>query len=190
MQVQPLAIPDVRLITPKRHGDARGTFTETYHRRRYAEAAGIHEAFVQDNESWSAPVGTLRGLHYQAPPFAQGKLVRVLRGRIWDVAVDIRAGSASFGRHVGAELDAASGAQLWVPAGFAHGFVTLEADTRVAYKVTAHYAPDHDRGLAWDDPDLAIPWPMPVAAPVLSDKDRRWPRLAEVASPFTAGGGP
>ncbi|MBB4266627.1 dTDP-4-dehydrorhamnose 3,5-epimerase [Roseospira visakhapatnamensis] len=186
MQVTATDIPEVKLITPRLFGDHRGFFSETYNRRALAEA-GITLDFVQDNHSKSARPGTLRGLHFQTPPASQAKLVRVVRGAVWDVAVDLRQGSPTFGRWVGAELSAENWTQILVPAGFAHGFVTLLADTEVEYKVTAYYAPDHDKGLAWNDPDLAIDWPLPpgVDQPILSDKDTRQPRFAELPSVFT-----
>lgn len=176
------------LVTVRRFGDHRGFFMETYARRDF-EAVGIAGEFVQDNHSMSAPAGTLRGLHFQLPPRAQAKLVRVLRGEILDVIVDIRRSSPGFGRHVAARLSATTGDQFYVPAGFAHGFVTLTPDTEVAYKVTDTYAPECDRGLAWDDPDLALPWPDFAAmglpeGPVLSDKDRRHPRLRDLPGCF------
>jgi dTDP-4-dehydrorhamnose 3,5-epimerase len=182
MKVTPTELPEVCVVRVPRWGDARGWFMETWREDR-ASAAGIVERFVQDNASFSATVGTIRGLHFQVAPAAQGKLVRVVRGAIWDVAVDIRPASPAFGRWVGVRLDAAEGAQLWVPAGFAHGFCTLEPDTEVAYKVTALYAPEHERGLAWDDPDLAIPWPLPPGGPTLSDRDRLHPPLAALRAP-------
>jgi dTDP-4-dehydrorhamnose 3,5-epimerase len=183
MDIRDTAIPAVKLLTPRRFPDQRGWFGETYNRSAFA-AAGIDLDFVQDNQSYSAQAGTVRGLHFQRPPFAQDKLVRVLRGAIFDVAVDLRRDSPSYGRHVAVELSAASGQQLLVPAGFAHGFCTLEPDTEVAYKVTAHYAPDHDGGLLWNDPDLAIFWPVGLDAALLSEKDRVLPRLAELSTPF------
>ncbi len=184
MQVESLAIPDVKIITPRRFGDHRGFFSETYSKPAF-EAAGLDLDFVQDNHSLSASVGVLRGLHFQVPPFAQDKLVRVIRGRIFDVAVDIRRGSPTYGRWVGAEISAAAWNQILVPVGFAHGFVTLEPDTEVVYKVTAPYAPEHDRGLAWDDPDLAIAWPLDGIEAILSEKDTRHPRLADLPAVFT-----
>ncbi len=188
MQVTKLAIPDVVLLRPRRFTDARGYFVETFNARVFAEAVGAF-TFVQDNEALSAPKGTLRGLHFQAPPFAQGKLVRVLRGAIFDVAVDIRAGSPSFGRHVSATLDAAGGDQIWVPPGFAHGYCTLEPDTAIAYKVTTTYSAPHDGGMLWDDPALAIPWPVAPGTATLSDKDRNLPRLADLPPVFVFEGG-
>ncbi|MCO5089971.1 dTDP-4-dehydrorhamnose 3,5-epimerase [Bosea sp. (in: a-proteobacteria)] len=170
------AIPAVKIVTPKRLGDHRGFFSETWSRESFA-AAGLNLDFVQDNHSLSGPAGTLRGLHFQSPPFAQDKLVRVTRGAILDVAVDIRASSPTFGLHVAVELSAQNWKQLLVPAGFAHGFVTLEPDTEVLYKVTAPYAPQSDHGLAFDDPALGIDWRLPLAALTLSEKDRKHPRL-------------
>ena len=176
MKVERLAIPDVLLLTPPRFGDSRGWFSETFSAARMA-AAGIAGGFVQDNQSLSARPGTVRGLHFQIAPSAQGKLVRVLRGAVWDVAVDIRHGSENFGRHAGATLSAENGAQLWVPPGFAHGFCTLEPDTEVFYKVTTGYDRDAERGIAWNDPDLALPWPVTAARASLSEKDLALPRL-------------
>ncbi len=184
MQVESLAIPDVKIITPRRFGDHRGFFSETYSKPAF-DAAGLDLDFVQDNHSLSASVGVLRGLHFQVPPFAQDKLVRVIRGRIFDVAVDIRRGSPTYGRWVAAEISAAAWNQILVPVGFAHGFVTLEPDTEVVYKVTAPYAPEHDRGLAWDDPDLAIAWPLDGIEAILSEKDTRHPRLADLPAAFS-----
>ena len=170
-------------MTPKKHGDARGFFSEIYNRTAW-ESAGLRFEFVQDNHSFSAAVGTLRGLHFQTPPFAQDKLIRVARGRILDVAVDIRRSSPTFGKYVAVELSVENWRQLLVPIGFAHGFVTLEPDTEVLYKTTAVYSPADDRGVAWDDPDIGVAWPLPEAGPMLSDKDRRWPRLCEAQELF------
>ena len=181
--VAQLAIPEVKLITCARFGDARGFFSETYSVQAFAEA-GLALTFVQDNHSRSSHVGTLRGLHYQSPPYAQDKLVRVTRGRIFDVAVDIRKGSPTFGRHVAAEISADAWNQILVPAGFAHGFVTLEPDTEVIYKVTAPYAPAHDHGILWSDPALGIDWPVELATITLSDKDTRHPVLADAQNLF------
>lgn len=183
LSVEDTAIPAVKIVTPKKFGDHRGFFSETWSRRAFAEA-GLDLDFVQDNQSLSAPIGTLRGLHFQSPPFAQDKLVRVTRGRILDVAVDIRASSPSFGKHVAVELSAENWKQLLVPVGFAHGFVTLEPDTEVIYKVTAPYAPQNDHGLAFDDPALGIDWRLPLSGLTLSDKDRKHPRLAEMLRYF------
>lgn len=183
MLIVPTALPDVKLVTPKRFGDARGWFAEVYQQSTF-EAAGIAVTFVQDNHSLSVPSGTMRGLHFQAPPFAQAKYVRVVRGRILDVAVDLRRSAPTFGQHVTVELSAETGQGLFIPAGFAHGFCTLTPNTEVEYKVSAPYAPDHDHGLAWDDPALGITWPVSPAAAVLSDKDRRHPRLADLRHVF------
>ena len=179
LSVEPTAISDVKIVTPKRFGDHRGFFSETYNRQRFVEA-GIDADFVQDNHSLSAAVGTVRGLHFQSDPFAQVKLIRVVRGSIFDVAVDIRRSSPTYGRYVGVELSADNGRQLLVPVGFAHGFCTLEADTEIQYKVSAYYSAEHDYGLAWDDPLVGIEWPIDLAHAVLSDKDRRQPNLAEL----------
>jgi dTDP-4-dehydrorhamnose 3,5-epimerase len=165
------------LVSARRFGDARGVFAETYSRRDFA-ALGIPDAFVQDNFSRSVPVGTVRGLHFQTAPEPQAKLVRVTRGRILDVAVDLRPGSPGFGRHVAVELSAENGLMLYVPVGFAHGFATREPETEVAYKVTGYYAPACDAGIAWDDPALGIAWGVAPGEATLSDKDRRLPRLA------------
>ncbi len=177
------------LIETRRFGDDRGWFSETYSARSFP-AQGVEGDFCQDNHSMSRPVGVLRGLHFQAPPHAQAKLVRCVRGRIWDVAVDVRKGSPTFAQWVAAELSAANGRQLYVPVGFAHGFVTLDPDTEVVYKVTDFYAPECDGGLIWNDPDLALPWPVPADGPILSDKDGKLPRLADFDSPFAYDGRP
>lgn len=179
----------VKLIQVRRFGDDRGWFLESWNAQRFA-ALGLPAQWIQDNHSLSRPPFVLRGLHYQSPPHAQDKLVRCLRGRIWDVAVDIRVGSPTFGRWVAAELSAENARQLFVPVGFAHAFLTLEADCEVAYKVTGAYAPDCDRGLIWNDPQLAIAWPLHGAQPVLSDKDARLPTLAASPSPFAFDGAP
>ena len=174
MKVEALGIDGVKLITPSRHGDDRGYFSETYSAPRM-EAAGIADLFVQDNQSFSRASGTVRGLHCQIAPFAQGKLVRVLRGAIWDVAVDARTGSPTYGQHVAATLSAENGSQLWIPPGFLHGFCTTAPDTEVAYKVTALYHGASERGVVWTDPTLALPWPVEPWAAALSDKDRVLP---------------
>jgi dTDP-4-dehydrorhamnose 3,5-epimerase len=179
LNVEPTALPDVKIVTPKRFGDDRGFFSEVYNRKAF-EAAGLAMEFVQDNHSWSAKAGTVRGLHFQSAPFAQDKLIRVVRGRILDVAVDLRRSSPTFGRHVAVELSAENWRQLLVPVGFAHGFCTLEPDCEVIYKVSGYYAAAHDLGLAWDDPELAIAWPVSPEEATLSDKDRRQPRLADL----------
>ena len=179
-------MPDVLLIEPRRHSDARGFFSEVWSRRALAEA-GIAADFVQDNHSLSNEAGVVRGLHYQKPPSAQGKLVRVVRGAILDVAVDIREGSATYGQHVAQVLSAANWCQMWVPRGFAHGFCTLEPDTEVLYKVDAYYDRAADAGIAWDDPAFGIAWPVTREAAVLSEKDRSAARLSEIAAPFPRG---
>ncbi|MCA9321395.1 MAG: dTDP-4-dehydrorhamnose 3,5-epimerase [Planctomycetes bacterium] len=179
MEFLPTDIPDVILVRPRRFEDERGFFSEVWKQEAF-RSAGIDVAWVQDNHSLSRPRGTLRGLHYQLPPFSQDKLLRVVRGSILDVAVDIRPGSAQFGRHVSVTLSATNGDQLFVPAGFAHGFVTLENDTEVLYKVSAPYAPDHDRGVLWNDPDLAIDWGFAAEDLILSAKDRVHPRLRDI----------
>ena len=176
--IEPLDLPEVKLITPPRFADSRGWFSETWNQAKLA-ALGFSETFVQDNHSCSTRPGTIRGLHCQIAPFAQGKLVRCIRGAIWDVAVDIRHGSPGFGRFAAAELSAANGAQLWIPPGFLHGFCTIEPDTEVVYKVTAPYDKASERGVIWNDPDLALPWPVPAGDALLSDKDNLLPRLAE-----------
>jgi dTDP-4-dehydrorhamnose 3,5-epimerase len=183
MHIEALAIPDVKLITPAKHGDTRGFFSETWNFERFREA-GLPVQFVQDNHAMSADTGTVRGLHYQLPPHAQGKLVRVVHGSILDVAVDIRRGSPTFGQHVKAVLSAKNWAQLWVPFGFAHGYATLEPDTEVIYKVTDYYSPAQDRGIAWDDPALGIDWGLTRATAKLSAKDERQPVLAAQADLF------
>ncbi|MGH9402372.1 MAG: dTDP-4-dehydrorhamnose 3,5-epimerase [Terriglobia bacterium] len=183
MEVQAAVIPDVKIIKPKRHGDSRGFFSETYHKKALA-AAGIHLDFVQDNHSLSAERGVVRGLHFQTLPYAQDKLIRVARGAIFDVAVDLRKRSPTFGKHVSVVLSAAAWNQLFVPVGFAHGFCTLEPETEVIYKVTAYYSPENDKGLLWNDPALAIPWPVSADEAILSDKDKRLPRLAELKELF------
>ena len=181
--VRSLEIPEVKIITTGRFGDERGFFSEVYSRKAFFEA-GIEIDFVQDNHSFSAEKGTVRGLHFQTPPFAQDKLVRVARGAILDVAVDLRVGSPTYGRHVSAVVSAAEWNQILVPGGFAHGLVTLEPDTEVIYKVSNLYSPEHDKGLLWNDPALAIAWPVTGAEAVLSAKDRIQPRLAELPACF------
>jgi len=182
--VESLQIPEVRLITPGKLTDQRGFFSETYSRRVFGEA-GIDMEFVQDNQSLSAEIGTIRGLHFQRPPYAQAKLVRVLRGAVFDVAVDIRHGSPTFGRFAHAVLSADNWSQILVPKGFAHGFCTLEPDSEVLYKVSDYYVPDHDMGLAWNDPAVGIDWPVSEAKEILSDKDKAQPLLAQLPRYFT-----
>lgn len=172
------------LLKPARAQDHRGFFSETF-KTSWFEALGIPAQFLQDNHSLSRTPGVVRGLHYQAAPHAQGKLLRVLRGSVYDVIVDIRRGSPSYGATLSVRLDAESGDQIWVPVGFAHGFATLEPDTEVLYKVTAPYAPECEGGLAWNDPALGIDWPVAEADAILSDRDKLWPRLADLVSPFT-----
>jgi len=180
----------VRLIQPRRFGDARGWFTEVYSEPAFA-ALGIECRFVQDNHSLSVPQFTLRGLHFQTPSRGQDKLVRCIRGRIFDVAVDIRNGSPTYGQWVGAELSAENGHQLFIPIGFAHGFLTLEPDCEVSYKCSDTYAPDHDGGVRWDDPAIGIEWPMTDGiTPELSAKDAVQPLLADFDSPFAYDGRP
>ncbi|HZR59653.1 MAG TPA: dTDP-4-dehydrorhamnose 3,5-epimerase [Xanthobacteraceae bacterium] len=183
MEVIASDIPGVLLLKPRYFSDARGYFVETYNLRA-AQAAGLAAEFVQDNQAFSHKRGTVRALHFQVPPHAQAKLVRVLRGSVYDVAVDLRAGSPSYGRWIAATLTAERGEQVFVPRGFAHGYCTLEAETEVAYKVDDYYAPDCEQGLIWNDPTLAIDWPVTAADAVLSDKDRKLPRFADFASPF------
>jgi dTDP-4-dehydrorhamnose 3,5-epimerase len=182
MQVEKLTIPDLLLVRAKKHGDQRFFFRDIP--REYSAAQGVSASFVQDNHVRSTRKGVLLGLHYQTPPHAQGKLVRCTRGSILDEAVDIRVGSPTYGRHLAVELSAANWHQLWVPPGFAHDYVTLEDDCEVIYKATDYYAPDCDRGIAWDDPELAIDWRIAPADVVLSDKDRRQPRLQDATPAF------
>jgi dTDP-4-dehydrorhamnose 3,5-epimerase len=183
VEVTPTDLPDVKIVRTKVFVDSRGYFTEVYNRRAF-EAAGITDEFVQDNLSLSVEAGTVRGLHFQTPPFAQAKLIRVGRGRILDVAVDLRRASPTYGRHVAVELSAENGLQLIIPIGFAHGFCTLEPNTEVSYKVTAHYSATHDQGIAWNDPALGIEWPVDPSRVILSDKDTRYPPLGEIPEYF------
>ena len=178
LEIRPLGLDGVLEIVPKLFGDARGYFIETWNAERFTEA-GIDLRFVQDNHSYSAAAGVVRGLHYQLPPRAQDKLVRVTRGGILDVAVDIRRGSKTFGKWVALELSAEKGNQILVPKGFAHGFVTLVPDTEVLYKVTDTYSPEHDRSVRFDDPIIGIEWPSVAGGFQLSDKDLKAPVLAE-----------
>lgn len=183
MQIEALAIPDVKVLTPRRFADARGFFSETFNEATW-KAGGLEGSFVQDNHAYSADKGVVRGLHFQLPPAAQGKLLRVLRGAVLDVAVDIRRASPTFGRHVSAVISAANWRQIWIPQGFAHGYVTLEEHTEVLYKVTAFYAPALERGLLWRDPALRIDWGIAEDAALLSEKDRQQPLLSQVKDLF------
>ncbi len=180
MQFTRLAISDLVLIEPKRIGDARGSFSETFRQDHFTSEIGPFN-FVQDNQSRSARKGTIRGLHFQREPRAQGKLVRAISGAVLDVAVDIRPGSSTYGRFEAVELSSDNGRQLWIPPGFLHGFCTLTDDVELAYKVTDYYSPEHDAGVRWDDPDIAIPWPVDASEAVLSDKDRKAPLLRDLA---------
>ena len=182
MQVEQLAIPGVLKITPRRFGDHRGFFAETFSARAYQEA-GISDGFVQDNHSLSAQVGTVRGLHFQAPPHAQAKLVRCGRGAIFDVAVDVRQGSPTYGQWAGCELSADNGVQLYVPIGFAHGFTTLQPDSEIVYKCSDYYAPETEGSLLWNDADVGIEWPT-IGEAILSVKDAAAPTLSDFESPF------
>ncbi len=188
MKVTETAIPDVRLIEPRRFGDERGFFAETWSARAFAEV-GIATRFVQDNHSLSRRKGTVRGLHFQSPPHAQAKLVRCGRGRLFDVAVDIRAGSPTYGKWVGVELSAENGLQLYIPEGFLHGFATLEDDTEIVYKCSDFYAPDCDGTVRFDDPAIGIDWGIDLSDAVLSPKDAAAPLLADLDNPFVHGGG-
>lgn len=179
MQIRSTEIAGVLMLDPVRHSDDRGFFSEVY-REDALRAVGVDIRFVQDNHSCSVARGVVRGLHFQIPPFAQAKLVRVVAGAILDVAVDLRRSSPTYGRHVAVRLGAAEWNQLFIPAGFAHGFCTLAPDTEVVYKTSSYYSAPHDRGLLWNDPALGIDWPLAAAEAVLSDKDRRHPRLCEL----------
>ena len=182
MQIEDTALAGVRILTPRRFGDSRGFFSESWSRRLLAEN-GMDYDFVQDNHSVSAKVNTVRGLHFQAPPHAQAKLVRCGKGCLFDVAVDIRKGSPTYGKWVGVELSFENGRQLMIPAGFLHGFSTREPDTEIIYKCTDYYAPTADGAVRFDDPDIGIDWGL-TGAPVLSDKDAAAPFLADFATPF------
>jgi dTDP-4-dehydrorhamnose 3,5-epimerase len=180
MDVLDTDLPAVKLVRPRVHGDARGQLTEIFRAERFAQA-GLPARFVQDNLSRSADAGTVRGLHYQIGAHVQGKLVMALTGAILDVALDLRRSAATFGHHAAVTLTADRWEALWVPEGFAHGFCTTAPGTTVLYKLTAPFAPDSERGVAWDDPALGIAWPVAPEAAILSDRDRRWPRLADAA---------
>jgi dTDP-4-dehydrorhamnose 3,5-epimerase len=179
LEIQPLRLSDVKVLKTRKRVDSRGIFSEVYSRRTFAEA-GLSFDFVQDNQSVSTALGTIRGLHYQRAPWAQDKLIRVLRGRIFDVAVDLRRASPTFMEWVSFELSAEAGNQILIPAGFAHGFCTLEPDTHVFYKVSNFYAPSHDHGIRWNDPEIAIDWPVNEDNAVLSDRDATLPLIRDV----------
>lgn len=183
MEIVSTEIPDVKILTPRKFGDHRGFFSEVYNAHTLKEL-GIVGDFIQDNHSLSAQKGVLRGLHYQVPPKAQAKLVRVVHGAILDIAVDIRKGSPTFGRHVAAVLSAENWRQIYVPMGFAHGFVTLEPNTEVLYKVTDFYSPKHERGILWNDPALSINWEIEESSAVLSDRDKVHPLLSQATDLF------
>ena len=187
MLIEETKLPGVVILTPRRFGDARGFFSESWHRARMAEA-GLDYDFVQDNHSMSAAVGTLRGLHFQAPPHAQTKLIRCGRGRFFDVAVDIRVGSPTYGKWVGVDLSFENGKQLLVPAGFLHGFVTREPDTEIVYKCTDYYNPEADGAVRWNDPEIGVDWDLGELEPVLSEKDAKAPMLAELGEVFRLEG--
>ncbi|MEE4454259.1 dTDP-4-dehydrorhamnose 3,5-epimerase [Novosphingobium resinovorum] len=185
MEIEPLRINGVLLITPRRIGDERGYFAETFRADIFAQHCGEH-SFVQDNESLSARAGTIRGLHFQSDPHAQGKLVRCPAGALFDVAVDIRQASPTYGQWVAETLTPENGKQLWIPPGFAHGFCSLEPDTVICYKVAGgFYSAECDKGLAWNDPAIAIAWPDVVDAETLSAKDRKQPLLADLPAYFS-----
>jgi dTDP-4-dehydrorhamnose 3,5-epimerase len=183
MQVTDSTIPDVKVLVPRKFGDARGWFAEMYNRRTLA-SLGIDLDFVQDNQAFSAEKGIVRGLHYQVPPMAQDKLVRVLRGAIFDVSVDIRRASPTFGQYVSRVVDAAGRQQLFIPAGFAHGYCTLESNTEVFYKTSNYYSPEHERSILWNDSDLGIDWPISAEEAILSEKDAKAPRFKDVSDLF------
>ena len=184
MNIQSLAIPDIKILTPRIFEDSRGYFMEAFNAEKFSAVTAKPAPFIQDNHSFSAAIYTVRGLHYQSPPYAQGKLVRCSRGRILDVAVDIRIGSPTFGQHVTAELSADNAQQLWVPSGFLHGFATLEPNTEVQYKCTNLYAPECDGNILWNDPCLNIDWGFDPKLACLSDKDILAPKFADFKSPF------
>jgi dTDP-4-dehydrorhamnose 3,5-epimerase len=187
VQVERLGIEGLLLLTPRRHSDERGFFSEVYRADAFAEL-GLASTFVQDNHARSEQRGVVRGLHYQVAPRSQGKLVRCVRGAILDVVVDIRSGSRTFADHISTELSAENWRQLWIPAGFAHGYVTLEAGCEVIYKTTDYYDPSSERGIAWDDPALGIDWRLPESGAIVSPKDQRNPCLSATQDVFKAGG--
>ena len=178
-----------QIIKPKQHADERGWFSETFREARLREI-GINCRFVQDNQVYSKKAGTLRGLHFQVPPAPQAKLITVLRGHILDVAIDIRHNSPTYGEFISKELSSDSGLLMYIPVGFAHGYLTLQDEVMVQYKVSDYYAPQHEIGIRWDDPDIGVPWPMASADLILSDRDRRHPLLKEFSSPFEYDGNP
>lgn len=186
MDFLPTPLPGLKLLSPRRHQDCRGWFSETFHAGTLAQA-GIDAAFVQDNQSFSVQAGTIRGLHFQRPPSAQAKLVRCLVGAVLDVALDIRRGSPTYGRHFSVELSAENGLQLFLPAGFAHGFCSLRPNTEVLYKVDRYYSPADDAGILWNDPDLGIVWPVNEENAILSPRDYLHPRLRDLAAAFVYG---
>lgn len=186
MIIEKTALDGVVILTPARHGDNRGFFCESWNAKRMSEA-GLNFDFVQDNHSFSRETGTVRGLHFQSPPHAQAKLVRCGRGRLFDVVVDIRNGSPTYGRWAGAELSFDNGKQLLIPAGFLHGFATLEPDTEIIYKCTDYYAPECDGAVRFDDPDIGIDWGIPTSDAILSDKDRTAQPMRDFTSPFQYG---
>ena len=183
MEFIPQAIPEILVIEPEIHGDHRGYFAETYREDKFSDAIGSKVSFIQDNESKSS-YGVLRGLHFQIPPFSQGKLVRVIEGKVLDVAVDIRKGSPSFGSHIAVELSDKNKRQMFIPRGFAHGFVVLSETATFSYKVDSYYSPENEQGLAFDDKDLSIDWKIDPKKIRLSDKDINHPKLGELDSYF------
>ena len=183
MKIEPSTIDDVKIVWPDKFGDHRGFFSETFNSEKF-KRSGLDLSFCQDNHSLSEKAGTLRGLHFQINPYAQGKLLRVTRGAIYDVAVDIRVGSPTFGKWVSYEISAKLWNQIFIPVGFAHGFITLEDNTEVMYKVTAPYSPENERGLAWNDGELDIDWPIDSNAPILSEKDTSYPELRNLPTFF------
>lgn len=186
VRIEETTLPSVFLIKPKRLDDSRGYFAETFRADHFAAIVGLY-LFVQENQSLSREAGTVRGLHFQLAPRVQGKLVSCVAGALWDVAVDLRRGSPTYGSFVAAELSEENGHQLWIPPGFAHGFCTLKPETVVSYKVTDYYSPTHDRGLYWNDPALGINWPVSQSEAIVSDKDRKQPKLCDLHTTFTYG---